>query len=92
MSSSPRIVIFSQPGCPTCQQVKAYLSGRGLSYEERDVSSDEAAFNELQERGYAATPLTVVGDVEILGMNRIKLNNALGQLAPAAAVGVEVAP
>ena len=85
MTSHPSIVVFSQPGCPTCQQVKAYLSSRELPFEERDVSSDESAFNELQARGYAATPLTIVGDIEILGMNRVRFGQVLGSAAPAVA-------
>ena len=76
--STPSITVFSQPGCPTCQQVKAYLEGRGLLFEERDVRADDAALHELRDRGYAATPLTIIDGQEILGMNRAKFEQVLG--------------
>ena len=76
-SSSPQIVVFSQPGCPTCAQVKSFLKARNLDFVDRDVSTDEEAMRELEERGYSATPVTVVGDVEILGMNRVRFDKVL---------------
>lgn len=76
-SSTPQVTVFSQPGCPTCAQVKSFLKARGVAYVDRDVSTDEAAMNELEERGYSATPVTVIGDVEILGMNRVRFEKAL---------------
>jgi glutaredoxin len=85
MSHQQTITIFSQPGCPTCMQVKSYLSGRSLTYIERDITQDEAAMAELYERGYSATPLTLIGEVEVLGFNRTKLESVLGK-RPAAEV------
>lgn len=84
--STPSITVFTQPGCPTCMQVKSYLKGRGLAFDERDVRADDAALQELQDRGYAATPLTIVDGQEILGMNRAKFESVLGARQP----GVEV--
>lgn len=78
MSESKTVIIFTQAGCPACHQVKSFLKARGVTYVERDVQTDEAAMAELRARGYAATPLTLVGDVEVLGMNRQKLEAALG--------------
>ncbi len=72
------VTIFTQPHCPSCHQVKAFLHARGVSFHERDVAADETAMRELHERGYAATPLTVVGDQEILGMNRTRFEQVLG--------------
>lgn len=76
--STPSITVFTQPGCPTCTQVKSYLKARGLVFDERDVRADDAALQELQHRGYAATPLTLVDGQEILGVNRAKFEQALG--------------
>lgn len=84
--SAPSITVFTQPGCPTCTQVKSYLKGRGLAFEERDVRADDAALQDLHERGYAATPLTIVDDQEILGMNRSRFESVLGP-RPASAEG-----
>lgn len=80
------VVVFTQPGCPACMQVKSYLKGRRVEFAERDVRADEAAMRELHDRGYSATPLTIVGETEILGMNRMKLEAALGPRTAAAEV------
>lgn len=78
MSDTLPVTIFTQPGCPTCVQLKSYLKSHGIEYVERDVSADPSAFAELHERGYAATPLTIVGEREVLGMNRTRLDAILG--------------
>jgi len=75
--STPSVTVYTQPGCPTCMQVKAYLKARGVAFDERDVRADDAALQALHDRGYAATPLTIVDGREILGMNRTKLEAAL---------------
>jgi glutaredoxin len=76
--SPDEVVIYTQPGCPTCSQVKAFLKSRGVAYVEKNVREDEAAWQELHDRGYAATPLTVVRGTEILGLNRTKFEAVLG--------------
>lgn len=75
---SSEVIVFTQPGCPTCNQLKKYLENRHVAFTERDVSADESAYQELHDRGYAATPLTVIGEVEILGLNRAKFDAVLG--------------
>jgi glutaredoxin len=80
---SESVIVYSQPGCPTCHQVKSYLQNRGVEFEERNVAADEKAYEELHERGYAATPLTVIGRHEILGMNRTRFEAVLGRPAEA---------
>lgn len=81
MNTQPAVTIFSQPGCPTCMQVKSYLQARSVGYTERDITTDEQAMAELFDRGFSATPLTLIGDLEVLGFNRPKLESAIAQFA-----------
>jgi glutaredoxin len=39
----PRIVMFTQPGCLSCELMRIYFEARQVSYEERDISSDPEA-------------------------------------------------
>lgn len=39
----PRIVMFTQPGCFSCELMRIYFEARQVSYEERDISSDPEA-------------------------------------------------
>jgi glutaredoxin 3 len=57
--------------------VKEFLSQKGFTYTERNVSTDEAARNELRSMGYAATPVTVIAGEKIIGYNRKKIEAAL---------------
>ncbi len=61
-----------------CNRTKEFLSQHGIRFEERDVSSDEAALDELQKRGLMTTPVTLIGDEVVVGFDRAKLAQLLG--------------
>jgi glutaredoxin 3 len=58
--------------------VKEFLHQRGIAFTEKDVSVDEQAFNELEEKGFFATPVTVIDGEAVVGFNRAKLEALLG--------------
>ena len=75
-----KIIVFSQPGCPPCQTLKAYLMGKGIAFEDHDVSSDPSAAQELVNKyGSRSTPTVVVGDEVMIGFNPERLDQILGQ-------------
>ena len=59
--------------------MKEFLRQKGVEFTERDVSQDEQAFNELMEKGFAATPVTMIDAEAVVGFNRAKLEQLLGQ-------------
>jgi glutaredoxin len=61
-----------------CNRTKEFLSEKGIKFQERDVSKDEAALEELQERGLMTTPVTLVDDEAVVGFDRNKLAALLG--------------
>ncbi len=61
-----------------CNRTKEFLSQHRIVFEERDVSSDEAALGELQRRGLMTTPVTLVDDEAVVGFDRAKLAKLLG--------------
>lgn len=74
------IVIFIQPGCPPCDALKAYLSAKGIEYEDRDVSVDQAAAQDLVYKyGSHSTPTTVIGEEILVGFDPERLDQLLGQ-------------
>ncbi len=53
----------------------AYLSGRGIDFEVRDVSRDESAVEELVYKYQSrATPTVVIGDEVIIGFDRERID------------------
>ncbi len=61
-----------------CNRTKEFLSQRGIEFEERDVSKDEAALEELQKRGLMTTPVTLIDGDAVVGFDRAKLAKLLG--------------
>jgi glutaredoxin 3 len=61
-----------------CNQTKEFLSQHGIAFEERDVSLDESALDELQKRGLMTTPVTIIDGEAVVGFDRAKLAKLLG--------------
>jgi len=60
--------------------VKEYLSQRGISYREKDVSTDRAAAQEMVDRtGQMGVPVTIIDDQTIIGFDRPQLERVLAQ-------------
>ena len=57
--------------------VKVYLSRKGLEFVEKNISEDDAARDELLAMGLRSTPVTVIGDQNIVGYSPPKLEAAL---------------
>ncbi len=61
-----------------CNRTKEFLSQQGIAFEERDVSKDEAALEELEKRGLMTTPVVLIDDEVVVGFDRTKLEQLLG--------------
>lgn len=57
--------------------MKEFLHQKGVTYTERDVSQDEQAMDELTEKGFFATPVTVIDGEAVVGFNRARLEQLL---------------
>ncbi len=61
-----------------CGKVKEFLHQKGIAYTEKDISNDDAAFNELTGKGFFATPVTMIDGDAVVGFNKPKLEQLLG--------------
>ncbi len=59
--------IYTLPNCSYCAQVKDFLTKNHIAYDEVDLSTDLDGQNFMEERGYSALPVTIIGDQEISG-------------------------
>jgi glutaredoxin 3 len=57
--------------------VKEYLSQKGITYVERDVTQDERAVDELAALNAFTTPVVKVGEEVVIGFDRRKLDTLL---------------
>lgn len=75
-----KIIIFTQPGCPPCHTLKTYLTAKGIAYEDRDISRDPAAAQDLVHKyGSRSTPTIVIGEEVMVGFDPERLDQLLGQ-------------
>ena len=58
--------------------MKEFLHQKGVPFVEKDVSRDDAALDELLQKGLAATPVTVIDGEAVVGFNRQRLEQLLG--------------
>lgn len=49
MESNPRILVYTQPGCLSCELMRIYLEARELIFEEQDISKDAEARRVMTE-------------------------------------------
>lgn len=60
--------------------MKEYLSQKGISYTDYDVSADRDKANEMIEKsGQMAVPVIVVDDEITVGFNQAKLDELLAK-------------
>jgi len=60
-----------------CNRTKEFLLQKGIVFEERDVSNDETALDELQRRGVMTTPVILIDGEVVIGFDQKKLTALL---------------
>lgn len=75
---TPKLVLFTQPGCLSCELMRIYLEARELPFEERDISKDPDARRIMTEtHGSNETPTMLIDDEVIIGFDPSLLDQIL---------------
>lgn len=78
---SPPIKIYTTAICPYCVRAKDLLEKRDLSYQEIDVTSDDAARDEMVSLSKRRTvPQIWIGDRHVGGCDDLYALDASGEL------------
>jgi len=77
-----KVLLFTQPGCLSCELMKVYLEAREIIFEERDITSDSQARSEMLELyDSPTTPTLVVASSEfpevVVGFDPERLDQLL---------------
>ena len=76
--SDKKVVIYSTPTCPICKRAKAYLTEKGISYQDIDVAaSSETAREMIKKSGQMGVPVIIVDDEMLIGFNQARLDKLL---------------
>jgi len=80
----PAVTIYTTVSCVFCLRAKEYLRGKGVAYEEVDVTGDEEARARLVERsgGQRTVPQIFVGDVHVGGYTDLVALDRAGKFQP----------
>jgi glutaredoxin 3 len=73
-----KVIVYSTTTCPWCQMVKEFLKERKIPFEEKDVSMDKAAMQEmLRKSGQMGVPVTDINGKIIVGFDAEAIEKAL---------------
>jgi glutaredoxin-like YruB-family protein len=71
------VVIYTSSTCPYCTMTKEYLDKKGVSYEEKNISTDMSAREELMNMGHMGVPVTLIDGNEIVGFDTDRIDSLL---------------
>ena len=73
-----KVVVYSTPTCPYCKRAKEYLSRKGISYTDIDVSQDREKAKEMTEKsGQMSVPVILIDDQVVAGFDQDQLDKLL---------------
>lgn len=73
-----KVVIYSSPTCPHCIAAKEFLKEKGVEFEDKNVSEDEAAAKEAVDKsGQMGVPVIEIGGEIVIGNNQEKIEELL---------------
>lgn len=77
-----KVEIYTQWGCPYCVRAKALLDGKGVSYDEYDVTMDSKKRAEMVQRapGARTVPQVFIDNVAYGGCDDIQALDRAGKL------------
>jgi len=56
---------------------KEYLDKKGVTYEEKHISTDSSAREELMNMGHMGVPVTLIDGTEIVGFDTDKIDSLI---------------
>jgi glutaredoxin-like YruB-family protein len=71
------VVIYTSSTCPYCTMTKEYLDKKGVNYEEKNISTDMSAREELMNMGHMGVPVTLIDGNEIVGFDTDRIDSLL---------------
>nr|WP_309622905.1 glutaredoxin 3 [Novosphingobium sp.] len=82
--TKPKVEIYTKWGCPYCVRVKALLDGKGVSYDEYDITLGGPKKAEMLQRipGASTVPQVLVAGQALGGSDDLQALNRAGKLDP----------
>lgn len=73
------VKVYSTTTCPYCVRAKQFLKENNITYEDIDVSSNQAAADEMiRKSGQMGVPVLDIDGKIIVGFDKERIKQALG--------------
>ena len=73
-----KVIIYTTPTCVYCKMTKEFFKEHSVNYEEKNVSVDEKARDEMVEKsGQLGVPVINIDSQIIVGFDKEKLSKLL---------------
>ena len=77
-----RVLLFTQPGCLSCELMRIYLEAREIPFQEHDISTDLESRRLMTETyDSTETPTLVIADEVITGFDPARLDQYLDSVS-----------
>jgi glutaredoxin 3 len=82
--TTPKVEIYTKWGCPYCVRAKALLDGKGVGYEEYDITLGGPKKAEMLERvpGARTVPQILIDGEAVGGCDDLQALDRAGKLDP----------
>lgn len=76
-----KILMYSKVPCPYCNAAKSFLKGKGLEFQEKDLTDQPQEMLRLKEEtGWRTFPMIFINDKMIGGYQDLKALDDSGEL------------
>lgn len=81
-STEAKVEIYTKWSCPYCYRAKALLQGKGVDFEEFDISMGGPKREEMLARapGRTTVPQIFIGDIHVGGADELAALDRAGKL------------
>lgn len=77
----PKITIYTTPSCVYCKMTKAFFKQHNVAYEEKDVTTDERAREDMINASrQMGVPVIDIDGTIVVGFDKEKLAKLVGVL------------
>lgn len=74
------VLVYTTPSCPFCDAAKELLRGKGVAFEEIDVSDDDAFDALVEKTGWRTVPQILIDEKMIGGYRELAALDREGKL------------
>lgn len=73
------VTIYTTPTCVYCKMAKAFFNEQNVAYNEKDVTRDDKAREEMvQKSGQLGVPVIEIDEKVVVGFDKKRLSELLG--------------